>query len=393
MVRRTAPFTLAALVACGGDVRLGGARPVAVDAAGLGDASLEVGPGDAGAFDSDAGATADAGCNTRADCNGTAADGCETDTNTTAAHCGACGHDCRGSTCLGGLCQPVVLASGQSGPAELAVEGAFVFFLNNGAAGTPGDPNHIRRVSKDGGALVNIAQESGFPRAFATDGSHVYYTLALPQAVPSAVVQVRRHASDGTPGSVIPASRFDTLIGGIILDGADVVFGNGPELRTVPKTSTNSQGTVIASGLGEVGAVAADANAFFTVDISGGRILRTARSPLVTTTLLTGVTAPTRLALFGGALLVASGDRAVSLPLAGGPSESLMTGTTGLRGIAADASGVYLATGQAVMRTLGPGQPTALLASGFVQTGAVALDADFVYFTDVGAGIVYKLAK
>lgn len=70
-----------------------------------------------------------------------------------------------------------------------------------------------------------------------------------------------------------------------------------------------------------------------------------------------------------------------------------MTGTTGLRGIAADASGVYLATGQAVMRTLGPGQPTALLASGFVQTGAVALDADFVYFTDVGAGIVYKLAK
>jgi len=41
-----------------------------------------------------------------ADCNGSAADGCEVNTQTSASNCGACGNDCRnfGQTCCGTYC-------------------------------------------------------------------------------------------------------------------------------------------------------------------------------------------------------------------------------------------------------------------------------------------------
>jgi hypothetical protein len=45
-------------------------------------------------------------CNTGfADCNSSAADGCEVDTNTSAAHCGGCGRACAGR-CVAGSCLP-----------------------------------------------------------------------------------------------------------------------------------------------------------------------------------------------------------------------------------------------------------------------------------------------
>src|SRR4051812_22624328 len=48
-----------------------------------------------------------------ADCNGIAADGCEVDLTSDAASCGKCGHGCEGGPCQTGVCQPVVVATGQ----------------------------------------------------------------------------------------------------------------------------------------------------------------------------------------------------------------------------------------------------------------------------------------
>ncbi len=42
--------------------------------------------------------------------NCTAAPGCETDTQTSGEHCGACGHDCGGGACVAGACQPLKIA-------------------------------------------------------------------------------------------------------------------------------------------------------------------------------------------------------------------------------------------------------------------------------------------
>ena len=50
-----------------------------------------------------------------ADCDGTPST-CETNLDTSAVHCGACGHGCLGGTCQTGVCQPVVLAAGSGAP-------------------------------------------------------------------------------------------------------------------------------------------------------------------------------------------------------------------------------------------------------------------------------------
>lgn len=52
----------------------------------------------------------------RADCDGTGANGCETDTLTSATSCGACGRLCAlGSSCSGGVCSPAPECAAGSG--------------------------------------------------------------------------------------------------------------------------------------------------------------------------------------------------------------------------------------------------------------------------------------
>src|SRR5688572_18745556 len=46
------------------------------------------------------------------DCNDQTTDGCETVLANDAAHCGRCDRSCGGTTCTGGQCEPMMLASG-----------------------------------------------------------------------------------------------------------------------------------------------------------------------------------------------------------------------------------------------------------------------------------------
>jgi hypothetical protein len=77
-------------------------------------------------------------------CTGPAAvdQGCETDLNKDAANCGACGHSCLGGQCVAGRCQPFELASA-SFPSGLAVGPTDVYFT------FPSVPA-IKRVQRDG---------------------------------------------------------------------------------------------------------------------------------------------------------------------------------------------------------------------------------------------------
>jgi hypothetical protein len=61
-----------------------------------------------------------------AHCVASSPDRCETDLLTTSAHCGACGHDCRGGECQNGACQPVVISSVE-GARGLAAFGGEVY--------------------------------------------------------------------------------------------------------------------------------------------------------------------------------------------------------------------------------------------------------------------------
>ena len=60
-------------------------------------------------------------------------------------HCGACFHDCLGGQCAGGICQPVELATDESGPFAIAVDATHVYWGNR-------DTGNLWRVPIAGGA-------------------------------------------------------------------------------------------------------------------------------------------------------------------------------------------------------------------------------------------------
>ncbi len=93
---------------------------------------------DSGAADGSSDPTGDAGTDSGndsgtmctaplADCDGNGS--CETSTATDANHCGACGHDCGGGSCVDGRCQPQVIAPNVDAPLSLAVNSSGVFWV------------------------------------------------------------------------------------------------------------------------------------------------------------------------------------------------------------------------------------------------------------------------
>jgi hypothetical protein len=103
-------------------------------------------------------------------------------------NCGACGHSCLGGACSGGICQPVVLASGQ-GP-SIGTWGAAAACADAGAPVAPCAPDSGALGGPDAGLPVGYCwQDAGVsytecgpdggvltgPTALATDGTNVFW--------------------------------------------------------------------------------------------------------------------------------------------------------------------------------------------------------------------------
>ncbi len=76
------------------------------------------------------------------DCDGNIDNGCETDTRSAKAHCGACGHDCLGGACTDGHCQPVAVPSLESGVSSFALKDGILYASVN----EPDDPAGFKRL-------------------------------------------------------------------------------------------------------------------------------------------------------------------------------------------------------------------------------------------------------
>jgi hypothetical protein len=121
--------------------------------------------------------------------------------------CGVCGHSCLGGTCLAGVCQPVVLASGQgdsafpgytndigdphTGPDRIAADEAYVYWLNL--------RGEVMRVPVAGGAPERLASVSAIPHWLVLDDAFVYFSTA-----PGDVYRIAKNG--GAPTFLAPAS-------------------------------------------------------------------------------------------------------------------------------------------------------------------------------------------
>lgn len=89
-----------------------------------------------------------------ADCDGSAADGCEVTLATSGANCGTCGHSCGTEKCQSGHCVAEVVDTGTSAgaPISLALDASYVYWTDGGS---------IYRKLKDGtGGRTTIASHS-----------------------------------------------------------------------------------------------------------------------------------------------------------------------------------------------------------------------------------------
>jgi hypothetical protein len=324
------------------------------------------------------------------------------DLQTNASHCGACNHDCLGGLCTGGACHAVQVASGQGAPWDLVVDGAFLYFTNNGdgtvkrcaTSGCGGAPtqlasgmNHperlvvdstyvyytdygtgttdgvIMRVKKDAslGAQTLVSTEV-FPEGIAVDATYVYW------AARNAAGSIRIAIEGGGSASNVAASQPNAT--SVVLNGGSLFWAteSGIVRRCTPSGTLCGTITTLHSTAAFILGLAVDANSVYFADLaSSGTVYSAAKSDgSGIVQLAASQPYPLRLALDGtyvywvnrGASLGASSDGSVMRCAVGGCG----------------------------------GNPTTIASAQFDPHG-IAVDSVAIYWANAGDGSIWKLAK
>jgi hypothetical protein len=150
-----------------------------------------------------------------ADCDGVASDGCEVDIAQSGTSCGACGNDCHGGVCSNAQCatQGTALASGLAIPDRLQVDATYVFFADP----TVGTLYAVDKML--GGAPIVVATNvvswvaGGDGTAYVTQQA----TSSSPTTIARAVV--------GTSGLTVVATATG-IVDGLLADATGAVWSD-----------------------------------------------------------------------------------------------------------------------------------------------------------------------
>jgi hypothetical protein len=358
--RTLAPTAIAWSVLAGSIVACG--NTVLLESGGSGGA----GAGNASGGAAGGGATGPHVCTAGfADCNGDSTDGCETDLGNDAAHCGSCAHDCLGSACSKGLCEPEVLASGLYFASRIALDSTRVYWTS--ADGT------INALPLAGGAMVTLAAGQDDPWDIAVDKAGVYWTDGGADTVMSAPL------GGGMPTLLTEAGNPLS----IVVHGGYVYFtdtydkaSNDEHVTRVPLPSGPSQ--VVGSTLGAWAVAASDERAYWsdtasdtvwTAPVSGGTAM----------VLASGIVDPTDIEVDSDAVYVVGLEATYRIPLAGGAAEPLVWGAG--RGLAIDADHVYVGTADGrVLRAPKAGGAALALARTELYPYDMAVNDQYLYW-------------
>jgi hypothetical protein len=338
------------------------------------------------------------------------------DTQTDPANCGRCSHDCGGAGCMSGVCQPMVIATGQNGPRALFVSGSTVYWTNHDSSGTvascpttgcTGSPQiYATGLTRTSG--ITVSAGSIFFGVYGSGSGNGSNTGSGVFACSTSGCGMNPTSMTGNPGAIVA----------VVSDGTNV-FWNDSGYGQVLSCAVGGCGgmpDVLASNIGTPWyGLATDANDVYFAGRSDGTVYSCPKAGCGSNgpnTIVGGLTGPFALAVDSDTVYVTTYDPnnagtpapVVSCPLTGCMSPTILSASEATpTGIAVDGSGVYWAdeaNGNAGSSTVAycpksgcpQGGPT-VLASSLQGAFLVALDASFVYFTDYVGGQVMRVAK
>lgn len=312
------------------------------------------------------------------------------DTTTDPMNCGTCGHDCLGSTCASSLCQPTVLASGQSSPAGIAADGTNIYWVNEA---NPGSVMQCT-VSNCAGTTITLASNQDYPDAIAVSATTVFWITQ------TTLMACAVGGCGGNPTQLV-AGNPDGIV--VHPDGAHILWADSANgtidmCNTVGASCTGTT-TTLVSGLQTPAGLAVDANNVYFSDIKAGVVGKAPLAGGTGTTLAMGLTRPLAIAINAPTVYFVQylGGSVNSVPIGGGMTSTIATAQSSPASIAVDSQDVYWVDSS--MTGLVAKCPLEGCSNGPIDiaTGdlpyAVALDEKRVYWVDFGSGTVSWVAK
>ncbi len=222
----------------------------------------------------------------------------------TPANCGSCGHNCFNGTCVGGQCQPFVLASsvtaydliavngslywvdqnnsvstcvvtngtcsphtiatGQSSPERITYDGnAYIYWSNYGTGGGP-DGSIVSYKLSDG-TTRTVAPNIWTPEGVAADGTYVFWA-EFAMAAPAKIVRLT--LSNSTTATYLPASSAGPTA--VALRSGEVYWTEADDGNVEEnQESTSLTPANVAMGQSSPYALSVDATYLYWVDFVG----------------------------------------------------------------------------------------------------------------------------